>query len=77
VLSEKQTAFEGIKVMDVKYYADIIDMGVYYNCEISQLTEILESALNHPNDYIRKQATLLLNEDEEKHNKAREYLASQ
>lgn len=60
---------------DVEYYADIIEMGVYCACELSQLTEILESALNHPNDYIRKQATLLLSENEEEHNRRREYLA--
>ena len=56
-------------------YADPIEMGVYYSLELSQLPEILESALNHPSDYTRKQAAWLLSEDEEAHNRAKEWLA--
>jgi hypothetical protein len=58
-------------------WVDPIDMGFFYVCETSQLTEILESALNHPSDDIRKQATWLLSQDEEKHNRAKEFLAEQ
>lgn len=56
-------------------YADPIEMGMYYSLELSQLPEILESALNHPSDYTRKQAAWLLSEDEEGLNRAKEYLA--
>jgi hypothetical protein len=48
---------------------------IYDRCEISQLPEILESSLDHPNYFIREQAKLLLTEDEEAHDRARQYLA--
>lgn len=50
-------------------------MSVYDTLEFSQMPYILESAINHPSDYIRKQAVRLLSEDEETLNRQRAVLA--